>query len=105
MCGYNEESKSYRVGNSKTHRVVESRNATFIETLLHLLPPPSKLSLLQALVPPWWDIDDGTLDNDFISYDDLLRNVMDYTGVLHLTANPLTTRTPVACRSIRTCIS
>ena len=87
VCGYSEESKSYRVWNPKTHRVVESRNATFIETPPHLLPPPSKLSSLQDLVPPSWDIEDDTLDNDYISYDDLLRDVRDYTGVLDFTAN------------------
>ena len=52
VCGYSEESKSYRVWNPKTHRVVESRNVTFIETPPHLLPPPSKLSPVQDLVPP-----------------------------------------------------
>ena len=52
VCGYSEESKSYRVWNPKTHRFVESRNVTFIETPPHLLPPPSQLSPLQYLVPP-----------------------------------------------------
>ena len=40
VYGYSEESKSYRVWNPKTHRIVNSRNVTFIETLPHLLPPP-----------------------------------------------------------------
>ena len=87
VCGYSEESKSYRVWNPKTHRVVESRNVTFIETPPHLLPPPSKLSPLQDLVLPSWDIDEDTLDNDYISYDDLLRDERDYTGALDFTAN------------------
>ena len=87
VCSYSDVSKSYRVLNPKPHRVVESRNATFIEAPPHLLPPPPKLSLLQALVSPSWDIDDDTLDNDYISYDDLLRDVRDYTGVLDFTAN------------------
>ena len=87
VCGYSDESKSYRVWNPKTHRVVESRDVTFIKTPPHLLPPPSKLSPLQDLVPPSWDIDDDPLNNDYISYDDLLRDVRDYTGVLDVTAN------------------
>ena len=87
VCDYSEESKSYGVLNPKTHRVVESRNVTFIETPSHLLPPPSKISPLQDLVPPSWDIDDDTLDNDYISYDDLLRDVRDYADVLDFTAN------------------
>ena len=51
VCGYSEERKSYRVWNPSTHRVVESKNVTFIETPPHLLPPTSKLSPLQDLVP------------------------------------------------------
>ena len=65
---------------------MESRNVPF-ETPSHLLPPPSKLSLLQDLVPPSWDLDDDMLDSDYISYDDLLRDVRDYTGGLDFIAN------------------
>ena len=85
VCGYSEESKFYRVWNPKTHRVVESRNVTFIETPPHLLPLPSKLFPLHDLVPPSWDLKDDTLDNDFISYDDLLWDIRDYTGVMDFT--------------------
>ena len=87
VCSYSKESKSYRVWNPKTRRVVESKNVTFIETPLHLLLLPSKLSSLQALVSPWCDLDDNTLDNDFMSYDNFMRDVRDYTGVLDFTAN------------------
>ena len=52
VCGYSEERKSYRVWNPMTHRVVESRNVTFIETPSRLLPPSLKLSPLQDLVLP-----------------------------------------------------
>ena len=44
VCGYGEEGIYYRVWNSKTHRVVERRNVTFIKTPPHLLPPPPKTS-------------------------------------------------------------
>ena len=87
VCGYSEGSKTYRVWNSKTHHVVESRKFTFIETPPHLLPPPSEFSPLQDLVPPSWDLDDDILDNDYISYDDLLWDIRDYTGVLDFTTN------------------
>ena len=87
VCGYSEKRKSYRVWNPKTRRVVESRHVTFIEIPPHLLPPPSKLSPLQDLVPPSWDIDDDTLDNDYISYDNLLRGLRDYIGVLDFANN------------------
>ena len=59
----------------------------FIEILPHLLPPSLKLSPLQDLVPPSGDLGDNTLDSDYISLDDLLRDVSDYTGVLDVTAN------------------
>ena len=89
VCDYSEERRSYRVWSPKTHSVVESRNVTFIDTPPHLLPTSSKLSSLQDLVPPLWDIDDDSLDSDYISYDDLLRDIRDYTGVLDFTANIL----------------
>ena len=85
--GYSEEDKSYRVWNPKTHRVVERRDVTFIETPPYLLPPTAKLSPLQDLVLPSCDLDDDTLDNGYISCDVLLRDVRDYTGVLAFTAN------------------
>ena len=64
VYGYSEENKSYRVWISKTHRVVESRNVTFIEPPSYLLPPLSKLSPLQHSVPPSSDIKNDTLDNE-----------------------------------------
>ena len=85
--GCSEERKYYRVWNPKTRRDVESRNVTFIETQPHIFFWNSKLSPLQDLVPPSWDLDGDTLDNDYISYDDLLLDVRDYTGVLDFTAN------------------
>ena len=38
VCGFSEESKSYRAWNSIFRRVVDSRNVIFIETPPHLLP-------------------------------------------------------------------
>ena len=66
---------------------MESRNVTFIETTPHLLLPTSKLSPLQDLVPTSWDLDDEILDNTHILYDDLLRDIRDYTCALDFTAN------------------
>ena len=100
---YSEEIKSYRVWNPKTRRVVESRNVTFIETSPHLLPPPSKLSLLQDMVSPSWYLHDDTLDTDYILYDALRRDTRDYASVLDLTANIPAhhTETPMACQPMR----
>ena len=39
------------------------------------------------MVLPSWDHDDDTLDNDYISYNGLRRDVRDYIGVLDFTAN------------------
>ena len=72
VCGYSEERKYFGVWNPKTHRVMESRNASFIKTPPHLLPSYFKLSPLQDLVPPSWDLDGNTVDNDSILYDDLM---------------------------------
>ena len=87
VCGYSEKSKSYRVWVSKTRRAVESRNVTFIETPPHLLPH-LQCSLCWRI---WYRrcgiSDDNTLDNDHILYDDLLRDIKNYTGVLNFTAN------------------
>ena len=87
MCGYSEESNSYRVWNQKTHRVVDSRSGIFLETPSYLLFPPSTFSPLQDLLPPSWDFDDDPLDSDYISPCDLLRDIRDYTGVLDFTAD------------------
>ena len=38
-------------------------------------------------MPSSWDLDDNSQGNDYISYDDLLRDVRDYTGILDFTAN------------------
>ena len=86
VCGYSEESKSYRVWNPKTQRVVERRSHIHRDTATPA-SPPSKLIPLQDLVPPSWDLDNDALDNDYISYNDLLRDARDYTGVLDFTAN------------------
>ena len=70
-----------------THRVVESKNITFIETLPHMFPLVSKLSPLQDLALPSWDLDDvHSGQRTYLSYGDLLWNIRNYTGVLDFTA-------------------
>ena len=83
---------------------MESRNDAFIETPPpHLLHPPSKLSPLQDLVPPLWDLDDDSLDNDYTSHDDILRDVRDCIGVLNFTANIPASHDASAVWLIRKC--
>ena len=38
-------------------------------------------------MPPSWDLDDNTLDSDYISCDNSLQNVTDCIGALDFTAN------------------
>ena len=66
---------------------MKGRNVAFIETPPHLLPPSSQLSPLQDMMPLSLDLDGDTLDNDYISSDDLMQDVTDYTGVLDFTAD------------------
>ena len=74
LCGFSEnEALSYRVWNPKTHRVVESRNVTFIETPPHRIPQPTRLP--------------ADLVDDYASTDDLLRDARDYTAVLDFNVN------------------
>ena len=52
LCGFIEDGAlSYRVWKPKTHRVVESKNVTFIETPPHLIPEPTRLSPLRESPP------------------------------------------------------
>ena len=61
VCGFSQnESKSFRIWNPKTHRVVESRNVVFIETPPHVLPPSRRLSPLQGLEAPLLDLSDNS---------------------------------------------
>ena len=72
----------------KTQRLTASlraRTSPLMKTPPHLLPPPLNLSPLQDLIPPSCDLDDDALDNNYISYDELLRNIRDYNGVLDFT--------------------
>ena len=81
LCGFSEdEAISYRVWNPNTCRVVESKNVTFIETLPHIFPQFTRLSLLRELPL-------AELVDDYASTDNLLRDVRDYTAVLALNVN------------------
>ena len=66
----------------KTGRVVESRNGVFIETPSNLLPAARRLSPQQDLESPSCDFSDDTLDDSYVSHDDLLRDMQNYTSAL-----------------------
>ena len=87
VCGFSEtESNSYRLWNPNTRRVVESkkesRNVVFIETPPDLLPAARRLSPQQDLESPSYDFNDDTLDDNYVSHDDMLRDVQNYTSAL-----------------------
>ena len=83
VCGFSEtESSSYRIWNPKTLRVVESRKVVFIETPPYLLSAARRLSPQQDLESPSYDFSDDTLDDDYVSHDDMLRDVQNYNFAL-----------------------
>ena len=62
--------------------MVESRNAVFIEALPNLLPATRRLSPRQDLQSPSYDFSDDTLDDNYVSHDDILRDMQRYTSAL-----------------------
>ena len=83
VCGFSEtESNSHRIWNPKTRRVVENRNVVFIETSPNVLPATRRLSPQQDPESPSYDFSDDTLDDNYVSHDDMMRNVQNYTFTL-----------------------
>ena len=76
------ESNSNRIWNTKTRRVVESRYVVFIETSTNLLPAARRLSPQQGVESPSYDFSDDTLDDNYVSQDDMLRDMQNYTFAL-----------------------
>ena len=79
LVGYSNNSKSYRVYNPATRRIMESRNIIFIETPSRLFPPPLEETPQQ--VNP---LSNGMDDHNYITDDDddFLRDLRSYTSVL-----------------------
>ena len=67
LIGYSVDSESFRVYNSSTRSVRESRNVSFIETPA-VLPEPDLVS----------GFDEGEFTYD--EYDDMVRDVRNYTS-------------------------
>ena len=83
VCGFSEiESNPYRIWNPKTRRVVKSRNVVFIVTPPNLLSAARRLSPQQDLKSPSYDFSDDTLDDNYVSHDDMMRDVQNYTSAL-----------------------
>ena len=106
FVGYSSSSKSYRVYNPVTLCIMESRNAIFIETPSRLLPPFSEgpQRLMQDL-PPGNDPDRDNKGHNYITDDDVRRDLRIYTSVVdhpesfttdHVTASRLSENTLVA---------
>ena len=75
--GYSNNGKSYRVYKPATRQIMGSRNVMFIETLSRLFPPPLEETSRQ--VNPQ---SNGMDDHNYITEDDFLRDLRDYTSVL-----------------------
>ena len=83
VYGFSEtESNSYRIWNPKTRRVVESKKAIFIETPPNLLSAARRLSPKQNVESLSPDFSDDMLDDSYVSHDDMLRDVQNYTSAL-----------------------
>ena len=83
VCFFGEtESNSYRCWNPKRHRVVESRYIVFIETPPNLLPAARRLSSQLDLESPSYDFSNGALGDNYVSHDDMLWDVQNYTSAL-----------------------
>ena len=65
----------------------ESKNVVFIETSPNLLPATRLLSSQQGLESPSYDFSDDTLDDNYVSHDDMLRDVQNYTSALDFGAD------------------
>ena len=83
--------------NPVTRCIIESRNVIFIETLSRLLPAPSEgPQLLMQELPPGDDPDCDSKGHNYITDDDVLRDLRNYKSVVdhpgsastdHVTAN------------------
>ena len=83
VCGFSKtESNSYLIWNPNTRRVVESRNVVFTETPSNLLLAARWLSPQQDLELPSYDFSDDTLEETYVSHDDMLRDVQNYTSAM-----------------------
>ena len=102
VCGFSEnESNSYRVWNPKTRRVVEARNAVFIETPPHLIPQPSQPSPLHRLQSSSLKFTEDTLDDNYVSNEEMLQDVRDYTAALDFNIGILADRDDLHSESSR----
>ena len=102
VCGFSEnESNSYRVWNPKTRRVVEARNVVFIETPPHLIPQPSQPSPLHRLQSSSLKFTEDTLDDNYVSSEEMLQDVRDYTAALDFNIDILADRDDLHVKSSR----
>ena len=100
LVGYSNNSKSYRESNPTTRRIIESQNVIFIATPSRLFPPPLEETSQQVNLPS-----NGMDDHYYITDDDFLCDLRDYTCVLeplpgasadHIAVGGLSDNPPVA---------
>ena len=100
LVGYSNNSKSYRVYNPATRRIMESRNVVFIETPSRLFSPPLEETSRQTNPPS-----NGMNDHNYSTDNDFLLDLRDYASVLeslpgasadHIAVGGLSNNPPVA---------
>ena len=106
LVGYSSNRKSYRVYNPVTRCIMESRNVIFIETPSRLLPPPSEgpQRLMQEL-PPGDDRDRDDSGHNYVTDDDFLRDLRNYTSVVDHPGSASTDHVTVTRRSESTLVA
>ena len=83
LMGYSINSKRYRAFNPVTRCIIESRNVISIETPLRLCLPPSEgPQRLMLELPPGDDPGHDNKGHNYITDDDFLRNLRNYTSLV-----------------------
>ena len=106
LVGYSNNGTSYRVYNPVTRCIMESRNAIFIETPSSLLLPPSEgPQLLMQELPPGDDLDRDNKGHNYITDDDFLRDLRNYTSVVDHPGSVSTDHVTASRRSENTLVA
>ena len=88
LVGYTSNGKNYRVDNPVTRCIMVSRNVIYIETPSRLLPPPSEgPQLLMQELTPGDDPCRGNKGHNYITDDDFLHDLRNYTPVVDHTGS------------------
>ena len=106
LVGYSSNSKSYGVYSPVTRCIMESRNVIFIETPSRLLLQLSEgPQLLMQELPPGDDPDRDNKGHNYITDDDFLRDLRNYTSVVDHPRSASTDHVTASRRSENTLVA